>query len=99
MKIRLENKLQNYMNENGHKDLVVYVTACNTWGGPVKNVSARFAEGNEELLLNMGYETTETELGQLYYHPNQVIMSDSPQLSLGKFLWMPVIRMRGIRAA
>ena len=30
MKIRLENKLQNYMNENGHKDLVVYVTACNT---------------------------------------------------------------------
>ena len=30
MKIRLENKLQNYMNENGHKDLAVYVTACNT---------------------------------------------------------------------
>ena len=30
MKVTLENKLQNYMNENGHKDLVVYVTACNT---------------------------------------------------------------------
>jgi len=30
MKVKLENKLQNYMHENGHKDLVVYVTACNT---------------------------------------------------------------------
>lgn len=30
MKINLEYKLQNYMNENGHKDLVLYVTTCNT---------------------------------------------------------------------
>lgn len=30
MKINLDNKLKNYMKENGHEDLVIYVTICNT---------------------------------------------------------------------
>ena len=47
----------------------------------------------------MGYELAETELGKLYYNPKQVIMNENPELGLGKFLWMPVIKMRGIRAA
>jgi len=99
MKINLEYKLQNYMNENGHKDLVLYVTTCNTWGGVSKDVTARFAEGDEELLLNMGYETTETDLGKLYYNPKHVLMNENPQLGLGKFFWFPVIKIKGIRAS
>ena len=100
MKIKLDEKLIDYMTEKDLKDIVLYLKAG---GGccvsSYLDVKARFAKEGDQELLYMGYIIQESEMGKIYYHPEQITFGENPKLILSQFLGMTVVQAFGMRAS
>lgn len=98
--IKLDEELLTYMKEKGYQDLVLYLKSG---GGccvsSYLDVKARFAKDGDQELLYMGYVTQETEVGKIYYHPEQIAFGKHPKLILSQFLGMTVVQAFGMRAS
>lgn len=63
-----------------------------------KDVTASFAEGNEQWLVEDGYVAGETEIGKIYYRPQEIIFGPDPQVHLVKFFMGQRVAFKDIRA-
>ena len=99
MKIRIDDKLIDYMKAHGHKDIVLYVKVGGGCCGTFPYVKARFAKKSDGNLADAGYESMDTELGKLYYLPGKVIIDEHVELLLDKMLGMTSVQVIGIQAA
>jgi len=98
MKIKLEDKLIDYMKSKNQRDLVMIAKPSkgSCCGGPFVNIKVRFATDEDQDLLLQGYVTSETELGVIYYHPEKVILGKHPKIILNQFLNMVVLQAMDI---
>lgn len=97
MKIRLDEKLQEYMKEHGHKDIVLYVKkgqGCCSGGVPM--VQARFAKEGDETLTEQGYVVTSSELGKIYYQMERIGMEANPELIFNRIFGKVVVQPMGM---
>lgn len=98
--IKLDEELLTYMKEKGYQDLVLYLKSG---GGccvsSYLDVKARFAKDGDQELLYMGYVTQETEVGKIYYHPEQITFGNQPKLILSQFMGMTAVQAFGMRAS
>ena len=97
MKVILEDKLKDYMNEKDLKDIVVYPEVCNTWGGSYIEVLARFANKGEKL-EEKGYKKVSSEMGDVYLPAGSLKYKDTITFGMSKFLWMPRVTVGGVSA-
>ncbi len=67
MKIQLEERLKDYMQENNFEDILITSMMCHTWGGSRLEVSARFVDKAEaDVLRNDHFEEMKHELGSAF---------------------------------
>ena len=99
MKVGLNEALQNYLQDKGHKHLVLKAKICHSWAGSYKDITASYAEGNEQWLVEEGYVAGETELGKIYYRPQDVRFGDKPEIHLVEFFRSKRIAFKDISVA
>lgn len=100
MNIKIEDALIEYMKQHGKKDLVLYVkvgSGCCTTSFLM--AKARFVKPKDGDLIARGYEAMETEVGKLYYQPDELIFDQNAQLLMNRFFGKVVIQAMGIYAA
>lgn len=97
MKIKLDQKLQEYMQKNGHKDLVLYVKkGQGCCSGALRMVEVRFAKEGDETLVEQGYVAVESELGKVYYEPEKVVLESHPELIFNRIFGKIVVQPMGM---
>lgn len=97
MKIKLDEKLQEYMKKNGHKDLVLYVKkGQGCCSGSLKMVQARFAKEGDEALTEQGYVAIESELGKIYCDMEKIVMEQYPKLIFNRIFGKVVVQPMGM---
>ena len=97
MKIKLDDKLQEYMQKNGHKDLVLYVKkGQGCCSGSLRMVQARFAKAGDEALLEQGYVAVETDLGKIYYEMEKIVLESHPELIFNRIFGKVVVQPMGM---
>jgi len=97
MKIKLDDKLQEYMEKNGHKDLVLYVKkGQGCCSGALQMVQARFAKEGDEALLEQGYVAVETAKGKVYYEMEKIVLESHPQLIFNRIFGKVVVQPMGM---
>ena len=97
MKIKLDEKLKEYMEKHGHRDLVLYVKkgegCCSA---SMRTVQVRFAKEGDELLPEKGYVDAESDLGRIYYDMEQIVLEKDPQLIFNRIFGKVVIQPMGM---
>ena len=97
MKIKLDDKLQAYMQKNGHKDLVLYVKkGQGCCSGALRMVEVRFTKDGDEALTEQGYEVATSELGKVYYEPEKVVLEAHPELIFNRIFGKVVVQPMGM---
>ena len=97
MKIKLDDKLQKYMKEHGHKDLVLYVKkGQGCCSGSLRMVQARFAKEGDEALVGQGYITVASELGVIYYEMEKIVLENHPELIFNRIFGKVVVQPMGM---
>jgi len=97
MKIALDDKLQQYMKEHGHKDLVLYVKkgqGCCSGGVPM--VQARFVKKEDGALEDKGYAAAETEMGKVYFEMDKIVLENNPELIYNRIFGKVVVQPIGM---
>ena len=61
-------------------------------------MTARIADGEEEKLLLNGYESQETEAGNVFYRPGEFAFGQEPEIRMVDFWGTPGIRAQDIEA-
>ena len=98
MKININETLQKFLEEKGTKHLVLQVKLCNSWAGVYKDVTASFAEGNEQWLVEDGYVAGESQIGKVYYRPDEIRFGENPEIHMIKSLFGQRVMMKHIKA-
>lgn len=97
MKIKLDDKLKEYMKKNGHQDLVLYVKkgegCCSA---SMRLVQARFAKTGDEDLIRKGYVAVETEMGKIYYDMEKIVLEQNPKLIFNRIFGKVVVQPMGM---
>jgi len=65
----------------------------------LKEVSARFAEEHETDLESKGFKKGESDLGSIYYKPEDIVFGPQPGLKLLTFWWAKHILALDMRPA
>ena len=97
MKIKLDEKLKEYMEKNNHKNLVLYVKkgqGCCSGGVPM--VQARFAKEEDGALEEKGYAAAETELGKVYFEMDKIVLENNPELIYNRIFGKVVVQPMGM---
>lgn len=97
MKIKLDEKLIEYMKKHGHKDLVLYVKkgegCCSA---SLRMVQARFAKEGDEALVEKGYVAVESDLGKIYYDMEKIVLEQHPELIFNRIFGKVVVQPMGM---
>ena len=98
MNVTLNKKLMKHMKANNLKDIIIYTTMSNTWCGSFLNISARFADQDEQL-QDAEYHKIETEIGNVFLQKKGMYYAHEVRLGFRKLLWMPGITVAGVELA
>lgn len=100
IQIKMEDALIEYMKKHDQKDIVLYVkvgSGCCTTSFLM--AKARFVKPKDRNLAERGYTCIETEVGKIYYQPDELIFEQNAQLLINRFFGKVVIQPMGIYAA
>lgn len=61
-------------------------------------MTARFADGEEAQFLENGYESQDTEIGNVFYRPGEFAFGKGPEIRMVDFWGTPGIRAKDIEA-
>ena len=86
MTFQLEERLKTYMQENQQRDILISPEMCNTWGGPVLDISARFVDPDEAASLKEAdFHSFPHSFGSVFIHRIPLSAEDTVTLGLSRF--------------
>ena len=98
MNIKLDERLKEYMEEKGYKNILITPMICHTWGGSRLEISARFVDENEAALLSADhFQSVSHELGEVVIRRIPAYIDNVVTLGLSRFIKR--ITVEGIRSA
>ena len=99
MKVSINDTLQKFLKEKGCRHLVLQVKLCSSCSGSYKDVTASFADGTEQWLVEDGYISGDTEIGKIFYRPQEITFGEKPEINMVRTLFGSRVVMKGIKAA
>ena len=100
MNMKIEPELLDYMKKTGKKDILLYVkVGSSCCGGTFLMAKARFVKEKDGDLAAAGYETLETEVGKIYYQPEELHFDRNPQILINRFLGKVMLQVLDVYAA
>lgn len=98
MSIILSEKMKKYMQEKSLSNIVVDVVKKSCWTGSFTDITARFADTNEEKkLFEDDFESYDTELGKVFFAPEVQVIAPTVNFELSKVFWKEMITVEGVR--
>ena len=86
MLFQLDERLSQYMKEHRQKDILITPQMCNTWGGPVLDISARFVDPDEAASLKeANFHSFPHSFGSVFIHRIPLSAEDTVTLGLSRF--------------